>query len=77
MANPYDVRRAKSGDKMLVMVDLRRVDLSRVDLSRVDLSGATLTEADLSGADLSGAKYNDDTHWPEGFTPPPNAVKKD
>ena len=27
----------------------------------------------LSGADLTGVMYDDNTIWPEGFTPPPSA----
>jgi uncharacterized protein YjbI with pentapeptide repeats/menaquinone-dependent protoporphyrinogen IX oxidase len=64
--------------------NLAEADLSRTDLNWADLSGANLQEAnlsdaslcwadlreaDLTGANLSGAMYNEQTVWPEGFSP--------
>jgi len=46
--------------------------LTDVILTRADLDGANLEGADLEGADLRGIKYDDDTVWSEGFTPPPS-----
>ena len=51
---------------------LINANLCEVDLSGADLSGTDLRGADLSGANLINIKYNSDTRWPEGFTPPPS-----
>jgi uncharacterized protein YjbI with pentapeptide repeats len=34
---------------------------------------ANLSGADLSDADLTGVAYDDETVWPDGFSPPPSA----
>lgn len=50
--------------------DLSGADLSGADLVDADLTGADLTGADLEGPDLTDATWDEDTRWPEGFTPP-------
>ncbi|MGY5210076.1 pentapeptide repeat-containing protein [Nocardia gipuzkoensis] len=62
--------------------DLNGADLNGADLTGADLTGADLTGTDLTGTDLRGTdladanlkdiRYNGDTKWPDGFTPPPN-----
>ena len=48
--------------------------LERVSLSRAALVGLALgTGADLREVDLTGVKYNEETRWPVGFTPPASA----
>ena len=54
--------------------DLYGAVLRYADLEGADLEDANLTGANLKGAKLEGVKYNDRTIWPEGFTPPANAV---
>jgi hypothetical protein len=51
---------------------LRRANLSGAILRRANLSGA-----DLSGANLRGARWDSDTIWPDGFTPPADSVQAD
>jgi len=67
--------------------DLQKADLSGADLQEADLVRAKLQEANLAdaylqgafleGANLQGTKYNNATKWPEGFTPPPEAINVD
>jgi uncharacterized protein YjbI with pentapeptide repeats len=72
--------------------DLSGAYLSEANLSEAYLSGADLSGADLSGANLSGAifyrvylragylsraRYNNQTLWPDGFTPPADAINVD
>ena len=47
-------------------------DLSGANLSGADLSWANLYRANLSGANLYRANYDEQTIWPEGFTPDPS-----
>jgi hypothetical protein len=71
----------------LAGADLSRAQLRAADLRNADLRGASLREADLRaadlrgaqlrGADLTGVVVDQDTQWPEGFTPPPEAVRRD
>ncbi len=49
--------------------NLSGADLSHVNLSEASLGWANLKEADLSHANLSQARYNDQTEWPENFSP--------
>jgi uncharacterized protein YjbI with pentapeptide repeats len=55
--------------------NLQGANLQGTDLSYAQLQGADLRGANLTGADLHGAEYDDATIWPEGFAPPPEAVK--
>ncbi|TDV46289.1 pentapeptide repeat-containing protein [Actinophytocola oryzae] len=74
-----DLRDADLAGVLASNVDLRAADLSRADLTgahldrarleQADLRGALLTGAELDGATLAGAVVDDDTAWPEGFTP--------
>jgi uncharacterized protein YjbI with pentapeptide repeats len=61
--------------------DLSQADLVNVDLSGADLLGANLSQANLNGANLQwainvtkanldGITYDDNTKWPNDFTPP-------
>jgi uncharacterized protein YjbI with pentapeptide repeats len=86
-----DLRRAKLRHAHLNAADLSVADLRDADLSIADLEGANLSAARLRGANLSGANlleasfnnlteltgvcYNEATCWPEGFIPPPGAIK--
>ncbi|MBD1593876.1 pentapeptide repeat-containing protein [Pseudarthrobacter polychromogenes] len=49
----------------------------KVTAEWANFSGADFSSADLSGSSLenssfSGVCYNEDTRWPQGFTPPPS-----
>lgn len=39
----------------------------------VDLRAANLTAADLTDTEFVNVRWDDDTIWPDGFTPPPSA----
>lgn len=81
------LRRANLSHANLIMADLANSDLREVNLSYADLRGALLERTNLAGSNLSGAQleqvnltnalYNDQTRWPEGFTPPPEAIKEE
>jgi uncharacterized protein YjbI with pentapeptide repeats len=45
-----------------------------VNLEQADLRSTLLGATNLQGGNVSHAKYNNSTVWPEGFTPPPEAV---
>jgi hypothetical protein len=77
-----DLRLADLSDANLHNGDLRGADLRgallvETYLNGSDLRGADLTKANLAKANLAGAKYNADTKWPEGFTPPHDAIEVD
>jgi uncharacterized protein YjbI with pentapeptide repeats len=57
--------------------DLRGAFLGEADLRGANLQGADLGGAFLKGADLRGAGYDKDTHWPDGYVPPSDAVNVD
>ncbi len=57
--------------------NLSQANLSRANLSQTNLRETNLREANLTDANLTSAKYNDNTQWPEGFTPPSDAIKVD
>jgi uncharacterized protein YjbI with pentapeptide repeats len=59
---------------ILTDADLEGANLRGVNLTGADLDGANLGGANLGGANLKGIKYNNQTIWPAGFTPPANAV---
>ncbi len=66
---------AKLGGAKLKGADLISANLEGANLEGANLEGANLGYAKLIGANLTGAKligikYNDETIWPEGFTPP-------
>jgi len=84
-----NLSKAELNQAVLCAANLREAtliesDLSDVDVRECDLHGATLRGAKLQGADLSTANleavtlvqasYNEQTRWPEGFTPPAKAV---
>jgi len=56
----------------LTGANLHRVDLTGANMLYSKLSGADLRGAELGGADLGGCKWDSDTKWPTGFTPPPS-----
>ena len=61
------------GNKSFDGFDLSGLDLSGVGwLSRCNLSFANLRKANLRRADLIDVKYDSNTRWPAGFTPPPS-----
>jgi hypothetical protein len=49
-------------------------ELSQVNLCGADLRAANLYGADLQGVNLQQAQYDRRTQWPEGFTPPEEAI---
>jgi len=80
-----DLMEANLSGANLSRADLTGAKLNMADLSRANLSGAILSEAKLIYATLYGAYlceaildrttlthayYDNDTRWPEGFTPP-------
>ncbi len=79
-----NLTRARLGRASLSEADLSGARLFRADLSETNLSETNLVWADLAGADLSGAdlseanlseiRYNDNTTWPDNFTPPTDPV---
>ena len=65
-------------DAYLGNADLTGANLTGANFGNANLKGAYLERANLKGAKLVGAnlegvKYDDDTIWPAGFTPPPPA----
>ena len=56
---------------------LARANLLGAPLWRANLRGADLQGADLAETILEDAEYDNTTVWPEGFTPPPEAVNVD
>ncbi len=65
-----DLRGADLSGADLFAADLSGADLTRARLDAADLSGANLTGADLSGAELRATRHDEDTRWPDGFSPP-------
>ena len=55
--------------------DFTGANLSGADLGGAYMEGANLSNADLSGADLFRTRYDEETVWPDGFTPPSDAIK--
>ena len=53
----------------LVGASLVDADLRNADFTMADLSGADLTGANLDHARLLKTVFDDQTRWPEGFTP--------
>jgi len=70
-----NLKGANLGGANLEGAILRGANLRGAYLGFARLQGADLHRANLRDADLGGARYNDDTRWPERFTPPPEAVK--
>lgn len=64
-----DIRGADLSQADLNWANLSRSDLREADLSEANLGWAVLREANLSGTELRNARYNDQTEWPEGFSP--------
>lgn len=56
--------------------DLTGADLNGADLTDADLGHAKLTGAQLNRAVLTNVFYDDQTVWPEGFTPPPSRPRR-
>jgi ribosomal protein L7/L12 len=69
-----DFSNASLAGAILNSANLAGADLTGADLAGADLMNVNLAGANLDGADLAGAQYNDNTIWPEGFTPPASAV---
>lgn len=49
--------------------DFSQANLRQANLKQARLGWAKLTGANLDGADLTEARYNEQTVWPEGFSP--------
>jgi hypothetical protein len=84
LADLSEANLSESGldDAKLISANLSGANLGEASLFEADLSGADLSGADLSGANLNKASlsritYNDHTKWPDNFTPPPDAIKKE
>lgn len=54
---------------------LTNADLRDANMRFAELHGAHFEGANLDGADLTDAEYDGKTVWPEGFAPPPSAIK--
>lgn len=67
-----NLRRANLGD-----ANLQGAYLVNANLQETALWGTNLHGAILAGTNLQGARYSFDTTWPEGFTPPPEAINAD
>jgi uncharacterized protein YjbI with pentapeptide repeats len=75
-----DLTHADLEEANLTGADLTSADLTGAKLRSADLTGAILTDAKLRSADLRYAilsdtnlediDYDEDTIWPDGFTPP-------
>jgi hypothetical protein len=59
----------------LQVARLQDANLQDANLQDADLIAADMKGANLQGANLKEASYNEDTIWPQGFTPPPEAKK--
>ncbi len=57
--------------------DLRGARLGKANLWDANLSRANLSETNLREANLIKITYDDYTLWPEDFTPPSDAIKKE
>jgi uncharacterized protein YjbI with pentapeptide repeats len=53
---------------------LRSANQAGADLSATDLRRAYFDKANLSGVTMTRSRYSQNTTWPEGFTPPPEAI---
>lgn len=49
--------------------ELMEAEFLDADFSGADITGANFEDANLDRADFTNAKWDDDTRWPEGFTP--------
>ena len=72
-----ELRRANLQEASLFGANLQGAYLRDANLQEAYLRDANLQGAYLRDANLQGAKYNNATAWPEGFTPPPEAVNLD
>lgn len=52
--------------------NLNKVNLNKADLLCADLSGTNLSDANLTDTNLTDIRWDDQTRWPEDFTPPPS-----
>jgi uncharacterized protein YjbI with pentapeptide repeats len=64
-------------DAELQWANLRGAELQGANLQGEDFGWLILGGAELQGAILEEAQYNNATTWPEGFTPPPEAINVD
>ncbi len=69
-----NLKRACLKGSKLRAAQLPGADLEGADLSATDLRGANFDKANLSGVTMARSRYSQNTTWPEGFTPPPEAV---
>lgn len=72
--NGVNLSQANLSQAKLIEADLNwalltGADLSQANLSEANLGWADLIKADLSRAKLNKARYNEQTKWPEGFSP--------
>lgn len=72
-----DLRNATLTGTDLSEATLTNADLRGADLRGAILKGTTLSTATLDGASLAAARYDAGTQWPDGFTPPADALQVD
>ena len=69
-----DLRNAKLFHAKFRGADLDNAKLDGADLEGTDLRGADLRNTALDDIDLRDIDYDEETQWPDGFTPPPAPV---
>lgn len=57
--------------------DFRGATLREATFEYADLRGTDFTGADITGAELRGAKWDENTRWPDGFTPPAKSSEEE
>jgi uncharacterized protein YjbI with pentapeptide repeats len=80
-----DLRYANLVGTTLIDVDLRKANLHGAKFAGRDPKAITFADAasrglvatKLAKVNLDEARYDSHTRWPEGFTPPPSAIKED
>jgi uncharacterized protein YjbI with pentapeptide repeats len=70
-----NLRRANLQRANLQGANLKEAYLVAVEFQAADLQAANLQGAYLRGGELDKARWNDDTAWPEGYTPPTETIK--
>ncbi|MCG7606416.1 MULTISPECIES: pentapeptide repeat-containing protein [Mycobacterium] len=66
-----DLRSARLDHAKLRGTDLSDAKLNGASLAYADLYGVDLRNTELENVALDRVDYDDETKWPEGFTPPP------
>ncbi|WP_081290018.1 pentapeptide repeat-containing protein [Mycobacterium colombiense] len=66
-----DLRKAQLDHAELLGADLDDAMLAGASMMYADLRGVDLSRTVLDGVRLEGVDYDDETKWPDGFTPAP------